>query len=197
MRSNLGYLGNPAATTAAFPVGDEWFDTGDLGYICPDVALSKMRGQLVITGRDKDVIVLSNGENIMPEPIELACVQSPHIKQIMVVATPDDKHLAAFVVPDFDGIDGIAKSHGLASSRPSVNAGKVDEHEWLHRLLLGEVNMLNRSRQGYLPMEEVKLICIIENPFTVENGLLGNTMKIKRYEVLKKYPIHEFFNGPQ
>ena len=85
MRSNLGYFGNYEANTAAFPVGDEWFDTGDLGYICPKVKGSNMAGQIVLTGRQKDTIVLSNGENIEPEPLELCCMQSPYIRQIMVV----------------------------------------------------------------------------------------------------------------
>ena len=46
MRSVLGYYKNQAANAAAFPVGDEWFDTGDLGYICPAVQGSRMAGQV-------------------------------------------------------------------------------------------------------------------------------------------------------
>ena len=46
MRSALGYYGNKKANAAAFPIGDEWFDTGDLGYICPAVEGSRMAGQV-------------------------------------------------------------------------------------------------------------------------------------------------------
>lgn len=58
---------------------------------------------MVLTGRIKDTIVLSNGENVEPEPIELACVQSPFVRQMMVVGQ-DAKQLGALVVPDYDAL---------------------------------------------------------------------------------------------
>ncbi|MGK7954112.1 MAG: long-chain fatty acid--CoA ligase, partial [Crocosphaera sp.] len=72
-----GYYKKPEATAKAIdPEG--WFDSGDLGWITP-------MNDLVITGRAKDTIVLSNGENIEPQPIEDACVRSPYIDQMMLV----------------------------------------------------------------------------------------------------------------
>lgn len=94
-----GYYRDEAATAQA--IKDGWFHTGDLGFIHPD-------GNLAITGRSKDVIVLANGENIYPEEIETYYSQSPFIKEICVVgvagngAGPAGEKLHAIVVPDMD-----------------------------------------------------------------------------------------------
>jgi long-chain acyl-CoA synthetase len=72
-----GYWGKPEASAAVLD-GESWFDTGDLGHLLPD-------GSLVLTGRAKDTIVLSSGENIEPGPLEEALVASPLIEQVLVV----------------------------------------------------------------------------------------------------------------
>ncbi len=94
-----GYYRDEAATAAV--IKDGWLHTGDLGFIHAD-------GNLVITGRSKDVIVLANGENIYPEEIERHYSQSPFIKEICVIgvsgdsAGPVGERLHAIVVPDMD-----------------------------------------------------------------------------------------------
>ncbi len=93
-----GYWNRPDATAAV--MRDGWFITGDLGYLDPD-------GNLFLTGRKKEVIVLSNGKNIYPEEVEAHYLQSPFIKEIAVMglegspATGGDR-LHAVVVPNFD-----------------------------------------------------------------------------------------------
>ena len=72
-----GYYKNPEATQKAIDANG-WFDSGDLGWVTP-------RRDIVLTGRAKDTIVLTNGENIEPLPIEDACLRSPFIDQIMLV----------------------------------------------------------------------------------------------------------------
>ncbi len=72
-----GYYQNPEATAKAIDA-EGWFDSGDLGWLTP-------QDDLVLTGRAKDTIVLTNGENIEPQPIEDACLRSPYIDQIMLV----------------------------------------------------------------------------------------------------------------
>ena len=72
-----GYLGRPEATAQVLD-GENWFDTGDLGYLLPD-------GSLMITGRAKDTIVLANGENVEPTPLEDALLAHPLVQQVMVV----------------------------------------------------------------------------------------------------------------
>ena len=82
-------------------LSNSWFHSGDLGFIRPD-------GNLVITGRSKDVIVLANGENVYPEEVEAHYGQSPYIKELCVLGVPDDsggpegEKLHAVVVPDMD-----------------------------------------------------------------------------------------------
>ncbi len=94
-----GYWNRPDATEAVLK--DGWLHTGDLGYF-------DARGNLFITGRKKELIVLANGKNIYPEEIEAHYLQSPYIKEIAVMALqarpgdPTSEHLHAVVVPNFE-----------------------------------------------------------------------------------------------
>ena len=72
-----GYLNNVSATNDVLSK-DGWFDTGDLGFLIPN-------GSLVITGRAKDTIVLSSGENIEPNPLETEILSSEFINQVQLV----------------------------------------------------------------------------------------------------------------
>lgn len=93
-----GYHNRPDAT--AETIRDGWLHTGDLGYF-------DTTGRLHITGRKKEMIVLSSGKNIYPEEIELAYAQSPFIKELCVMGValpgePSAERLHAVVVPDLD-----------------------------------------------------------------------------------------------
>ena len=107
-----GYWNRPDATAAVLK--DGWLYTGDLGYF-------DSGGNLFITGREKDVIVLSNGKNVYPEEIESYYLKSPYIKEIGVMAlesepgNPASDRLYAVVVPDFD----------VLKERKIVNAKEV------------------------------------------------------------------------
>ena len=107
-----GYWNRPDATAAVLKNG--WLHTGDLGYF-------DSRGNLFITGRKKDIIVLSSGKNIYPEEIEAHYSKSPYIKEICVLGMvsppgePFSERLHAIVVPDFD----------ILKQRKIVNAKEV------------------------------------------------------------------------
>ena len=94
-----GYWNRPEATAEV--LRDGWFYTGDLGYF-------DARGNLFITGRRKEVIVLANGKNVYPEEIETHYQQSPYVKEICVMALearpgdPTSERLHAVIVPNFD-----------------------------------------------------------------------------------------------
>jgi len=93
-----GYWNRPDATAAVMK--DGWFLTGDLGYF-------DSKGHLFLTGRKKEVIVLSNGKNVYPEEIEAHYLKSPFIKEIAVMGLegkPGEERdrLHAVVVPNFD-----------------------------------------------------------------------------------------------
>lgn len=107
-----GYYRDPEGTSEAFREG--CLLTGDLGYLDRD-------GYLFITGRQKEVIVLSSGKNIYPEELEAHYLKSPYIKEICVLAIPDPKSeralsLQAVIVPDFDYL----KAKGIANSQEAL-----------------------------------------------------------------------------
>jgi len=94
-----GYYNRPDAT--AETIRDGWLFSGDLGYL-------DERGNLFITGRKKEIIVLSSGKNIYPEEIEAQYLRSPYIKEICVMGLvnrpgePFSERLHAVIVPNFD-----------------------------------------------------------------------------------------------
>ena len=93
-----GYWNRPDATAAVLREG--WFYTGDLGYF-------DARGNLFLTGRKKEVIVLSNGKNIYPEEVEAHYLKSPYIKELAVMGLEGKPgeggdRLYAVIVPNFD-----------------------------------------------------------------------------------------------
>ncbi|HWX54775.1 MAG TPA: AMP-binding protein [Verrucomicrobiae bacterium] len=107
-----GYYNRPDAT--AETIRDGWLHTGDLGYL-------DERGNLFITGRKKEMIVLSSGKNIYPEELEAHYMRSPFIKEICVMGLknrpgePFSERLHAVIVPDFD----------MLRERKIVNAREV------------------------------------------------------------------------
>jgi long-chain acyl-CoA synthetase len=105
-----GYWNRPDATAAVLREG--WLHTGDLGYF-------DARGNLFITGRKKEVIVLSNGKNIYPEEVEAHYLKSPYIGEIAVVGLegrPGEDRLHAVVVPNFD----VLKQRKIVNAREVI-----------------------------------------------------------------------------
>src|SRR5260370_30876321 len=91
-----GYWNRPDATAEVLK--DGWLYTGDLGYL-------DERGNLFITGRKKDVIILANGKNVYPEEIEAHYLESPFIEEICVMGiegTAGSEKLYAVIVPNFE-----------------------------------------------------------------------------------------------
>ena len=152
-----GYLGRPEATAEVLD-GENWFDTGDLGYLLPD-------GSLMITGRAKDTIVLANGENIEPAPLEDALLAHPLVQQVMVVGQ-DRRTLAALVVLDEAA---LAEEKERAPTEP----------EQLTLQLRRELNRLLSQRRGSRREERLGALAFVD-PFTMENGLLTQTLKQRR-----------------
>ena len=162
-----GYLGKPEATAKVLDT-DGWFDTGDLGMLLPD-------GSVVLTGRAKDTIVLSSGENIEPGPLEEALVSSPLIEQVMLVGQ-DERQLGALLVPRADAIKAWASSQGCD---PGDDLGGHPGDERLLKLLRGELNRLLAERAGSRADERLAGVALVE-PFSIENGLLTQTLKQRR-----------------
>ncbi|WP_017305909.1 AMP-dependent synthetase/ligase [Spirulina subsalsa] len=175
-----GYYKNPEATAKAIdPEG--WFDSGDLGMITHG-------NQLVLTGRAKDTIVLSNGENIEPQPIEDACICSPYIDQMMLVGQ-DQKMLGALIVPNFDALQKWVTEEGLGLTlpQPGDSARQDLDHPKIMDLFRQELNQRVKERPGYRLDDRVGVFRLIPQPFTMENGQLTQTLKMRRPVIAEQY----------
>ncbi len=146
----LGYWQQPEETAEVIDEGG-WFHTGDIARI--------QDNKIYITGRIKDIIVLSNGENLPPTDVEEAIAKDPWIDQVMVVGE-GRPYLIALIVPSLLG----------------EHAGK--------RVLLGRISKDMHAFPGY---EKVKDIIICTEPWTVEDGQLTPTMKLRRQHILEQF----------
>jgi long-chain acyl-CoA synthetase len=175
-----GYYKQPEATAQAIdPEG--WFNSGDLGWVT--------RSQdLVITGRAKDTIVLTNGENIEPQPIEDACVRSPYIDQMMLVGQ-DQKALGALIVPNLDALKQWVKESNLTLTLPEI--GERDrkdlDSDAIAALFRQELKREVQNRPGYRPDDRIATFRLLNEPFSIENGMMTQTLKIRRPVISERY----------
>jgi long-chain acyl-CoA synthetase len=165
-----GYWKDEEATAEV--LRDGWFYTGDIGEIDAD-------GYLKITDRKKHIIVTSGGKNIAPLPIENLILESPYIDQTMIVGEKRP-FLIALIVPDFQKLREFAREHQItAKSNKELIANKevVQIYEKLLRTI---------SRQ-LATHEKVRKFLLLEEPFTIENGMMTPTLKLKRKEIIGKF----------
>ncbi|MBE9055811.1 long-chain fatty acid--CoA ligase [Sphaerospermopsis sp. LEGE 08334] len=178
-----GYYKNPEATKKVIDA-EGWFDSGDLGWVTP-------HNDLVLTGRAKDTIVLTNGENIEPQPIEDACLRSPYIDQIMLVGQ-DERSLGALIVPNLEALEKWAESQNLKLSTQDDHTGstsqKIDlESKIIQDLYRQELNREVKNRPGYRADDRIGPFTLILEPFSIENGMMTQTLKIRRHVVMERY----------
>ncbi|MGA0058343.1 MAG: AMP-dependent synthetase/ligase [Planctomycetota bacterium] len=152
---------------------DGWFNSGDLGRFGTD-------GQLRITGRAKDTIVLAGGENVEPERIETALKTSPLIEQAVVVGQ-DQKHLGALLVVHEEML-----ASELPRERWDVGDGVLRGAD-VQALYRRELDRLLGRSEGFRAIERVATFRVLAEPMSAENGLLTQTMKIKRHAVQQRY----------
>ncbi|KAK8356429.1 hypothetical protein V6Z12_A05G354200 [Gossypium hirsutum] len=173
-----GYYKNPLATRQALDE-DGWLNTGDIGWIAPHHSVGRSRrcgGVIVFEGRAKDTIVLSSGENIEPLEIEEAALRSPLIQQIVVIGQ-DQRRLGAIIVPNKDEALLAAKEASI------VDADAVDLSKDKITSMLYEELRKWTSECSF----QIGPILVVDEPFTIESGLLTPTMKIRRDRVVAQY----------
>jgi long-chain acyl-CoA synthetase len=191
-----GYYKNPEATAKAID-SDGWFDSGDLGWVTP-------QNDLVLTGRAKDTIVLTNGENIEPQPIEDACLRSAYIDQIMLVGQ-DQRSIGALIVPNLEALQQWAASQNLhlrlpehleeeiGSSKEGFRTGIDLDSKEVQNLFRTELNREVQNRPGYRPDDRIGPFRLVLEPFSIENGMMTQTLKIRRPVVMERY--RDIING--
>ena len=162
-------------STAAVLDRENWFDTGDLGRLLAS-------GDLILTGRLKDTIVLANGENVEPEAIEERIKSSRYVSQVMIVGQDRD-FLAALVVPAFSELSSWARGHGRPDVAP---AGLVADSE-VQDLMRRQVVRRAGSGSGCRAAEVVKRVHLLPREFSVDDGTLTPTLKVRRPAVLRLY----------
>ena len=153
----IGYFNDEEKTKDAFE--DEWFKTGDFGYIDEE-------GFLFLTGRKSDIIVLKNGKNVYPQEIEFLITKLPYVAECMVFAREKDETdttLGAKIVYD---------ENAMKLQFPN---NKKEEYE---ELIRKEIKEINKTLPTY---KHIKKIIVTDEPMSKTT-----TQKIKRYEEMKK-----------
>ena len=168
-----GYYKRPDATNAVLS-DDGWFDTGDLGMLTHS-------GELKITGRAKDTIVLLGGENIEPLPIEQRITESEYIDTAVVVGQ-DQKYLGALLVPNQEAVERYADEYHV----PYVTYPELLENEGILELVDGEINARVNSKNGFKGFERVFRFALLEKPFEVGQELSAK-QEIKRHVIAEMY----------
>ncbi|MCU7959385.1 MAG: AMP-dependent synthetase/ligase [gamma proteobacterium symbiont of Bathyaustriella thionipta] len=165
----LGYWNNHAATRQM--IDDEgWLHTGDQARIENE--------HIYITGRLKDILVLSNGEKVPPSDMELAIALDPLIEQVMIVGE-GQPFMSALVVLNADLWPGFAQDLGL-----DPMAAESLQNDKMKSRLLRRISAQLKDFPGYA---KVRRVSVFLQPWTVENGTLTPTMKVKRPQVIRKH----------
>ncbi|NOR25280.1 MAG: AMP-binding protein [Desulforhopalus sp.] len=169
-----GYYRDEEENRKSF-TSDGFFKTGDLGMMTT-------KGELMVTGRTKEIIVLSSGENIDPTKIENALTMLPFIQEALLVGH-DKKALGALLVPNIEELkeyvankmSGIKKETGELLTDVKV----LDQ-------IRNDMNRILRPKQGFKPYEKLQGIIFLDKEFKLGEELT-NTLKKKRHVIEKKY----------
>ena len=165
-----GYYKRDAITAASF-TEDGFFKTGDAGYI--------KNGELFLKERIKDLFKTSNGKYIAPQQIEALLLVDKFVEQVAVIAD-QRKFVSALIVPSYLQIEDWARNNGV----------KFESHEDLcanpkvRAMMKERIDTLQQTLSHY---EQIKRFTLLPKPFTMENGELTNTLKLRRPQVSKNY----------
>jgi len=169
-----GYYNNDEENRKAF-TADGFFRTGDLGKLT-------IGGELILTGRSKEIIVLASGENIDPSRIEGAIGQLPFVSDAVLVGQ-DRKGLAALIVPDWEKLkDFVAERFNQIIDKTE----DLQQDMALRDRVKNEINRLLQPSNGFKPYEKLQKIDFLNHEFKVGEELT-NTFKKRRHIIERKY----------
>ncbi len=165
----MGYWNNHAATRQMID-SDGWLHTGDQARID--------KGHIYITGRIKDILVLSNGEKVPPGDMEMAIALDPLFAQVMVIGE-GRPFLGALVVLDGDFWPGLAQECGVDPMNPDSLRDP--------RVLGISASRIKSALSDFPGYAKIRKLSLYLEPWTVDNGLLTPTLKVKRALVLERF----------
>lgn len=166
-----GYWRDPAETTRAFDA-DGWFATGDLGRI-------DEQGRLFITGRKREIIVLSNGRTLAPRPIETALREEPLVSQALVYGERKD-YATALIALDPDELARLAEDQSLSHLDPEA----LSRHPVVHARISALVQRVN---QQLPPHAAIKKHAVLATGLSAEAGTLTPTQTLRRSRIAERY----------
>ncbi len=166
----LGYWNNPEATKAIISP-DGWLNSGDVASI-------DEQGHVTITGRLKEIIVLSTGEKVPPADMEAAIMRDPLFEQAMLVGEARS-YLSVLVVLNPGRRQDFIAQYGL-----NDNLDNEQQRQQIEEILLDKISHQTSEFPGYA---KIRRVAVIPEPWSIENGLLTPTLKLKRGKVLEKY----------
>ncbi len=167
----VGYYKNPEATADAIDA-EGWFHTGDIGEMVDGKYLK-------ITDRKKEIFKTSGGKYVAPQLVENKLKESAFIEQCMVVGE-GQKFPAALIIPEFNALGVWCKQHGIASGTPE----ELIQNKDVIRKMDEEVMSTMGSVAKY---EQVKKVVLLPRLFTVQDGEITPTLKLKRKAIYAKH----------
>ncbi len=159
-----GYYGKPDATNEVLDA-DGWFATGDIGEIDAD-------GFLSITDRKKDIIVTAGGKNVAPQPIENLLKTNRFVEQVVMIGDRR-RYCVLLIVPAFAELERWASENGISFSDRTELVASAAVLGHMEREVFGMLTDL-------ASFQKPKKIALLEEEFSIENGFLTPTLKIKR-----------------
>ena len=166
-----GYFKNPEANEKAF-TSDGFFRTGDAGFFT-------RTGALVLTERVKDLFKTSNGKYIAPQMLESRLAENKYIDEVAVIGDRR-KYVTALVVPNLSQLRRWAENKDVA--KESVESLVKDP-----KTIAFIQSEINKIQEGVADYEKIKKITLLPNHFSIMNGEVTNTMKVRRPIVAKRY----------
>jgi long-chain acyl-CoA synthetase len=177
----MGYWNNPDATRAVLSE-DGWLNTGD------QVRIDE-QGFIHITGRIKEIIVMGNGEKVPPVDMELAIQMDPLFEQVLVYGEAKPYLSAIAVLND----DEWARAAAEAGVDPRLD-GEGKERDKAEKFLVQRIAKQTKEFPGYAG---VRKVTVAREKWTIDNGLITPTLKLKRNAIFQKYSqsIDEMYKG--
>ncbi|MDP9249767.1 MAG: long-chain fatty acid--CoA ligase [Chloroflexota bacterium] len=166
-----GYLNQPDETAQVIDP-DGWFHTGDIGEIDPE-------GRILITDRLKNIIVLGNGKNVAPAPMEIALLTSKYIAQAVVLGD-NEPYTGVLIAPDFEQLEAWAAANGITEMPPGQ---LIDERE-VQKLIDGEVKA---KMEGFAIYERPRRVALLPRLLSEEEGELTPSLKVKTRVVVASW----------